>query len=67
MPTVFEVSIVWDDGASVWVGSCDDVPAAADAPTLDELMQKLEAMALDLLPDNHPHIDPANLRLKIRL
>jgi hypothetical protein len=40
-------------------------PAAADAPTLDELLAKISAMALDLLPDNHPGIDPASLFLQI--
>ncbi len=44
---------------------CDDIPAAADAPTLDELLAKMSAMALDLLPDNHPEIDPASLFLQI--
>ena len=37
----------------------------ADAPTLDELLAKISAMALDLLPDNHPDVDPASLFLQI--
>jgi len=45
--------------ATCWSGRCDDIPAAADAPTLDELLAKISAMALDLLPDDHPGIDPA--------
>ncbi len=36
---------VWDDEASVWSGHCDDIPAAADASTLDELLAKISAMA----------------------
>ena len=43
-----------DDEASVWSGHCDDIPAAADAPTLDEVLAKISAMALDLFPDNRP-------------
>ena len=43
----------------------DDIPAAADAPTLDELLSKISAMALDVLPDNHPGVDPASLYLQI--
>jgi hypothetical protein len=39
----------------------DDIPAAADAPTLDELLAKISAMTLDLLPDNHPGVDPASV------
>ena len=64
-PTNFTISAVWDAEASVWSGHCDDIPAAADAPTLDELLTKISAMALDLLPDNHPGVEPASLFLQI--
>jgi hypothetical protein len=64
-PIIFTISATWDDEASVWTGHCDDIPAAADAPTLDELLAKISAIALDLLPDNHPDIDPASLFLQI--
>ena len=64
-PVIFTISAAWDDEASVWSGHCDDIPAAADAPTLDELLGKMSAMALDLLPDNHPEIDPASVYLQI--
>lgn len=64
-PIVFTISAVWDPDASVWSGHCDDIPAAADAPTLDELLHRISAMALDLLPDNHPGVDPASVFLQI--
>ena len=64
-PTIFTISAVWDAEASVWSGHCDDIPAAADAPTLDGLLDKISAMALDLLPDNHPGLDPASLFVQI--
>ena len=64
-PGIFTISTAWDDEASVWSGHCDDIPVAADAPTLDELLAKISAMALDLLPDNHPDVDPASLFLQI--
>ena len=64
-PTLFSISASWDPEASVWAGHCDDIPAAADAPTLDGLLAKMTAMALDLLPDNHPDADPASLYLQI--
>jgi hypothetical protein len=60
-PTIFTISAVWDEEAAVWSGHCDDIPAAADAATLDELLAKISSMALDLLPDNHPGVDPASL------
>jgi hypothetical protein len=34
-------------------------------PTLDGLLAKISAMALDLLPDNYPDVDPASLFLQI--
>jgi hypothetical protein len=64
-PVIFTISAAWDEEASVWSGHCDDIPSAADAPTLDALLAKVSAMALDLLPDNHPGIDPASLFLQI--
>ena len=65
-PVIFTISATWDDEASVWSGHCDDIPAAADAPTLDELLDKISAMALDLLPDNHPRVDPQSVFLQKR-
>jgi uncharacterized protein DUF1902 len=64
-PVIFTISATWDDEASVWTGHCDDIPATAGAPTLDELLAKISAMALDLLPDNYPDVDPASLYLQI--
>jgi hypothetical protein len=64
-PLIFTISTAWDDEAAVWTGHCDDLPAAADAPTLDELLEKISAMTLDLLPDNHPGVDPASVYLQI--
>ncbi len=64
-PVIFTISAAWDDETSVWTGHCDDIPAAADEPTLDELLTKISTMALDLLPDNHPDVDPSSLFLQI--
>lgn len=64
-PVIFTISAFWDAEASVWVGHCDEIPAAADAATLDELLAKISSMALDLLPDNHPDVDPSLLYLQI--
>ena len=59
------MSAIWDDEANVWSGHCDDIPAAADAPTLDELMDKISQMALDLAPDNHPGIEPGSIFIQV--
>ncbi len=65
-PVIFTISAAWDDEASVWSGHCDDIPAAADAPTLDELLAKISGMALDLLPDNHPEADAGAVLVRYR-
>jgi hypothetical protein len=64
-PVIFTISATWDDEASVWTGHSDDIPAAADAQTLDGLLAKISAMTLDLLPDNHPGVDPSSVFLQI--
>ena len=64
-PVIFTVSAAWDNEASVWSGYCDAIPAAADAITLDELLGKISSMVLDLLPDNHPGVDPASVFVQI--
>jgi hypothetical protein len=64
-PVIFNISATWDDDTSVWSGHCDDIPAAADAPTLNQLLTKISAIAVDLLPNNHPEIDLASLFLQI--
>ena len=64
-PVIFTINATWDDEASVWSGHCDDIPAAADAPSLDELLAKMSAMTLDLLPDNHPEVDPGTVFLQL--
>ena len=64
-PTIFTISAAWDEEAAVWSGHCDEIPAAADAATLDELLAKISAMTLDVLPDNHPGVDPASVFLQI--
>lgn len=64
-PVIFTISAIWDSEASVWSGHCDEIPAAADAPTLDEVLAKISAITMDLLPDNHPGIDPSTVFLQI--
>ena len=64
-PVIFTVSTIWDAEANVWSGHCDEIPAAADAATLDELLEKISRMALDVAPDNHPDIAPDAIFIQI--
>ena len=65
-PVIFAVSAIWDEEANVWSGHCDDIPAAADAATLDELLEKISRMALDVAPDNHPDVGPESMFIQIK-
>ena len=64
-PVIFTVSAIWDAEAQVWSGHCDDIPAAAEAPTLDELLKKVSQMALDLAPENHPGVEPESIFIQV--
>lgn len=64
-PVIFTISAIWDNEAAVWSGHCDAVPVAADASTLDGLLEKIAAKTLDVLPDNHPGVDPASVYLQL--
>ncbi len=64
-PVIFMVSAIWDEEANVWSGHCDDIPAAADAATLDELLEKISRMALDVAPNNHPDVGPELMFIQI--
>ena len=64
-PTIFTISASWDSETAVWTGHCDDIPAAADSPTLDGLLDKITALVYDLLPGNHSDTNPENLFLQI--
>jgi hypothetical protein len=64
-PVIFTVSAIWDAEANVWSGHCDEIPAAADAPTLDEMLDKISHMALDVAPDNHPGVDPQSIFIQV--
>ncbi len=64
-PTIFTVTAFRDDEAELWVGSCDAVPMTAEAESLDLLLIRLSEMASDLLPDNHPGLDPSSVFLQL--
>lgn len=66
-PVIFTVEARWDSDASVWWGRCDAVPIAAEAVTLDGLLAKAAAQTFDLLPDNHPGIEPEHVGLQIAI
>ena len=50
----YQIRAVWDDEASVWVATSDDVPGlVTEASTLDALVKKLEVLIPELLEANN--------------
>lgn len=58
----------WDETANVWVASSDDVPGlVTEAPTTEELIQKLKFMIPELMSlNNHTLAGPVPFELLTR-
>ena len=53
MAKTYTVSAAWDDEAKVWVATSDDLPGlVTEARTLDALVERVHAVAPELLDDN---------------
>ena len=53
MAKQYVVTVEWDDEARVYVATSDDVPGlVAEAPTLDQIREKVLALVPDLLESN---------------
>ena len=54
------VTAQWDDEAKVWVATSQDIPGlVTEAPTLDALLERVLAVAPELLEDNAHLVDEA--------
>jgi hypothetical protein len=54
----YVVEAFWDNEAGVWVATSEDVPGlTTEAPTLDALVERVNAVAPELLDDN-AHLVP---------
>jgi hypothetical protein len=48
----FIVIAAWDEGARVWYGRNDEIPLATEAPTFDELIARVMAIAPEIIVMN---------------
>lgn len=48
----FIVIAAWDEGAHVWHGRNDEIPLATEAPTFDELIARVMAIAPEIIVMN---------------
>ncbi len=55
----YVVTATWDDEAKVWVAESDDVPGlVAEAPSKEELLDKLRVLIPELLEANSSSSPP---------
>jgi len=64
-PVVFTVIANWDAEAKLWCGHCDEVPVVAEAASLDALLERATEQTIDLLPDNHPGVEPGSVVIQL--
>ena len=60
----YDIHVIWDDEASVWVATNDDLPLALESGSLDRLMEKVRYTAMEMAEANHLD-QPAFLRYRV--
>ena len=49
-PRVYAIQVEWDSEAKMWVAYSDDIPGlATEAPDIEALAIRIEALAIDIL------------------
>ena len=55
MHDLLVITAAWDQDARVWVATSDDIPGlATEAASLEDLIQRVEDVAPELIEDNVP-------------
>jgi len=62
--TCYDVDIMWDDEAYVWVAVCDDIPLALEGGSYDALIERVKFAALEILELNSKDAARVNLRIR---
>ena len=61
----YDINIMWDDEACVWIAISEDIPLALESDSYDALIEKIKIVAPEIIELNYGrHILPANLLLK---
>ena len=64
MHDLLVITAAWDQDARVWVATSDDIPGlATEAASLEDLIQRVEDVAPELIEDNVPMLGDASDRL----
>jgi hypothetical protein len=61
----YEILLVWDDEACVWVAENDDIPVALEADSLDALIERVRIAVPELLELNGKNY--ANVALNFKM
>jgi len=48
----YNVNIIWDDEADVWIAICDDIPLALESDSYDVLIERVKIAAPEILALN---------------
>lgn len=60
----YRVDFFWDDEASVWIATCDEIPLVLEDGSLDRLMYRVKLAAPELIEMNHlPQYDSLSLNV----
>jgi hypothetical protein len=54
---VIRIRAEWDDEASVWVATSDDIPLAVEADSIEALEARLPGLIQDLIDGSGPEIE----------
>ena len=60
----YNINIMWDNEACVWIAISDDIPLALESGSYDALIEKVKIAAPEIIELNYGHIVPANLLFK---
>ena len=60
----YNINIIWDDEANVWVAISDDIPLALESGSLDALIERVKIVAPEILALNSEHDTPAQFYIK---
>ena len=61
----YEILLIWDDDARVWIAQNDDIPLALEDDSLDTLIDRVKIAAPDVLEANNmPHVG-ISLKFKV--
>lgn len=60
----FDVQVIHDDECGLWVGVCDGLVLATEAPTYEALVDRVWEIAPEMAQENGLNIAPERLRLR---